>query len=175
MGTDNGGINKAAYEKNWANHAARLNLDDEGKSLWNSSKYTVRPHVYFDKIMIAWMMVKGSPQVKEVFHVTGADLSLQDGVWVKMQPQIAKGLAHLVTHVPRQLPGLKVFAWVPYFIELRYASIDWDNPNAPKALRLPVCFKMQEMPAHPHMESLDYLTELHVFRDMFPQYANTRF
>lgn len=176
MGNEsNPGIDKAGYEKVWANHAARLHLSEADKTLWHASRYTMRPFVYFDKILIAWTVLKGVPQIKDILHVTSLDASFQDGIWLRVQSKVHKGPEHMVTHVPRRLPGLEIFAWLPYFNELRYASAQWEDPSLPKNLRLAVCFKMRSKPDFPLVEGEDYLSELHTFREQFPQYAHTRF
>jgi hypothetical protein len=177
MGNEVGGIDKAdraGYEKAWANQSARRTLNDEDKNLWAVARYTVRPYVYFDKILIAWSIVKGSPQVKDVLTVTALDASFQDGVWIKVRSKVSQRES-LLTHAPRKLEGLSIFAWVPFFNELRFASSDWSDPAATKNLRLSACFKMQQRPDDVLQEGVDYLSELHVFREKFPQYANTRF
>lgn len=168
------GFDRAAYEKEWANAEARLKLSSDDKAFWDTCKYTVRPFVYFDKILIVWSALKGQPQIKDILAVTSVDGSFQDGLWVRMRSKVTQQ-EFVVNHTPRKLPGLDIFAWVPFFNELRYVSASWDDPMAPRNLRLSVCFKMRHKPDDMLVENEVYLSELHVFRDRFPQYANTRF
>lgn len=168
-------IDKAGYEKSWANHAIRLKQADEEKALWSRSRYTVRPYVYFDKILIAWSVVKGEPQTDDVLTVTGMDASFTDGLWINFQSKLSGHADFVITHVPRLLPGLDIFAWVPFFNELRFASEDWDDPLAPKNLRLSACFKMRSRPDESLIEGHHYLSELHVFREKFPKFRSVRF
>lgn len=177
MGSKSGNetpIDRQQFEKTWANHAARLSLGDEDKALWATTRYTIRPYAYFDKILVAWTFEKGQPKVKDILTVLDATISFQDGIWIRIKSKVSQR-EQLLTHTPRKVTGLSVFGWVPYFNELRFASSDWDNPEAPKNLRLSVCFKMQERPDSPLLENIDYITELHVFRRQFPQYHGTRF
>jgi hypothetical protein len=174
-----GGIDRPTLEKQWANHEARLKLNKDDKALWDSSRYTVRPYVYYNKVLIAWTVVKGQPQIKEIFKVIGLDVSFQDGVWLRMHAEIA-GCDVMLSHAPRRLlPNLEVLAWMPYFNEVRFASADWDDLNAKKNLRLHACFKMRSRGDEPVTglirEQHDFLSELHVFRELWPQYAVTRF
>lgn len=172
---DSGEINKPALERQWATQAARKGLNRDDRALWESSRYTVRPYVYFDKVLIAWTVVKGQPQIKEIFKVIGLDVSFQDGLQVRLYAEVAK-TETLITHTPhRLLPNLDVFGWVPYFNEVRYASGNWDDPLSKKNLRLCVCLKMLDRGADRVPEGQHVLSELHVFREQWPQYADTRF
>jgi len=176
MGSEYPPFDKAKLEKTWANYAARHNLRDAERALWNSFQYTLRPYVYYDKILIAWTVVKGEPQVKDVFTVVSIETSFQDGIWLHMRSKVNSHAAdHLMTHTPRMLPGLNIFGWVPFFNELRFTSARWEDPTLPKNLRLAVCFKMRNAPGKLLTENEEYISELHVFRDRFPQYASTRF
>lgn len=171
------GLDKATLEKEWANTEARLKLGKADKAKWGELSYTVRPYVYFDKILIVWTVVKGQPQVKDIFTVTSIDASFQGGLWVKAKSKVT-GFESVINHEPRRLAtGLDVFAWLPFFNEVRYANpVDWNNPTAPRNLRLSACFKMTQSPDTRLLrEGVHYLSELHVFRDRFPQYADTRF
>lgn len=177
MGTEHAGssIDKASYEKKWANHLARLNLNSSDKVIWNQSSWTIRPFVYYDKILVAWTIVRGEPQVKDILAVTSLDASFQDGVWITLQSKILGGPSQLVTHSPRRLNGLDLFVWVPFFNEMRFHGPEWDNPMSPRNLRLTMCIKMQSDPNHIYQDNRDFISELHVFRERFPQYADTRF
>jgi hypothetical protein len=170
------GIDRDHYEKQWANHEARLKLSPEDKMLWDAARHTFRPYVYFDKVLVVWSVIKGEPQIKEVFKIEGLETSFQDGIWLRLQAQIAKRTVTL-SHTPRRmLPDLDIIAWVPYFNELRYASGDWEDLDSRKNLRLHACFKMRaQYPGTTLNEGQDYLSELHVFRAQFPQYAAVRF
>lgn len=172
----NSGLDKGTLEKEWANAEARLKLGKDDRAAWNKLTYTVRPYVYFDKILIVWTFEKDQPQVKDIFTVTSLDASFQDGLWVRAKSKVT-GYEALLTHTPRRLaPGLDVFAWLPFFNELRFQSADWNNPAAPRNLRLAVCFKMQEHPQATRLhEGVRYLSELHTFREQFPQFRDTRF
>jgi hypothetical protein len=173
-----GGIDRPTLEKRWANYEARLKLGREDKQLWDASNCTIRPYVYFNKVLIAWTVIRGQPQIKEIFRVIGIDASFQDGVWLRLEAEIA-GREVTISHSPRRLlPNLDVISWVPYFNEVRFASADWEDLDAKKNLRLCACFKTRErgdgenkliLPDH------DYLSELHVFREQWPQYADVRF
>ncbi len=180
MGNETGGsdrtssIDRNALEKEWANREARLTLSDEDKKLWSSSRYTVRPYVYYDKILIAWHLQNGQPQVKDVLVVTGLDVSFSEGIWVRIKSKITSREV-LVRHTPRRLPGLNVFCWVPFFNELRFTSGDWEDVQAKRNLRLSLCFRMPDRPDDNLAEGVDYLSELHVFREKFSQYRDTRF
>jgi len=173
MGIESSGIDRAGLEKEWANKEARLKLSTADRSLWDSCRYTVRPYVYFDKIFVVWTYLKGQPQVKDILAVTSMDSSFQDGVWVRMVSKVTRH-EHLMTHSPRKIGNHELFAWVPYFNEVRFVSADWENLEAPRNLRLCACFKMKGRPEEP-VEGVDYLTALHVFRSQWPQYKDTRF
>lgn len=170
-------IDRRALEKQWANHEAQK-LGHVDRALWQAARYTIRPYVYFNKVLIAWTVVKGEPQIKEVFKVTGVDMSFQGGVALRMYANVAKREITL-THSPRRiLPNLDILAWVPFFNEIRFASADWGDLSSKKNLRLHVCLKMRENGDDMRVELVegqDYLSELHVFREMFPQYRHTRF
>lgn len=176
MGNNNTGLDKVQLEREWANAEARLKLSKEDRNKWAEMGYTIRPFVYFDKILVAWTVVKGEPQVKDIFTVTSLDASFQGGVWVKAKGKVS-GHEALFTHTPQRLaPGLDIFAWVPYFNEMRFASQDWNNLSLPRHMRLSMCFKMEGNPLDIRLrEGAHYLSELHVFRSEFPQYANTKF
>lgn len=170
-----GGIDKNSLEKQWAGREARLKLSPDDRALWNSSQCTIRPFVYFDKIMIAWSVEKGQPQVKEVFKVNALDVSFQDGIWLRMHAEIANRDI-VINHTPRRLlPDLKVFGWVPFFNELRFVSADWADVDARKNLRLTACFKTVQSDGAPLREGAHYISALHAFREQWPQYADTRF
>ena len=77
------GQDKATLEKDWAAAEARLRLSRDDKAAWNTLGYTVRPYVYFDKILVVWTIIKGEPQVKDIIAVTDIDGSFQGGLWVK--------------------------------------------------------------------------------------------
>lgn len=174
MGSRQSGvIDKSAYEKQWASHEARQKLSKEDRHLFETARHTFRPYVYFDKVLVAWTMVQGEPRIKEVFKVVGIDVSFQEGIWLTMYAEVAKRELR-ISHSPRPLLDLGVFAWVPFFNELRYASPDWEDPDARKNLRLHACFKTPSSPDHT-VEGHTYLTELHTFRETWPQYAKTRF
>jgi hypothetical protein len=167
---------KAALEKQWANNEARLKLSGADKTSWRSLSHTIRPFVYYDKTLIIWSLVKGQPNVKDILAVTNVDGSFNEGLWVHIKSKVT-GLTTIIDSTPRRLmPGLEVFAWMPFFNEVRYTGADWNDPAASRNLRLAVCFKMAADPHAPRLhEGLHYLSELHVFRETFPQYADTRF
>jgi hypothetical protein len=181
MGSSNssGQLDRPTLEKQWANQEALMKLSKEDRALWSTSRYTFRPFVYFDKIMVVWTVIKGQPQIKEVLKVVGIEASFQDGIWLRMQAEVAKREI-MINHSPRRiLPGLDVIAWVPYFNELRFVGPDWDDPSTKRNLRLHACFKMRTRgdvdPGSVIAEGHDFISELHVFREQFPQYASTRF
>lgn len=179
MGSNNntGEIDRPALEKQWAANEARLKLGREDKALWDAAHYTVRPYVYYNKVLLVWSIINGRPQVKEVLKVVSIDASFQDGIWLRLRAEIAKKEIQ-INHTPRRLlPGLDVIGWVPFFNEMRFVGgPDWNDVNARRNLRLHACFKMRSRgDEHRPVEGHDYLTELHVFRDQFPQYADTRF
>ncbi len=169
-----GGIDRSAYEKDWANAEARLKLGGDDRQQWGASKYTVRPFVYFDKILIVWTLLKGQPQIKDIVAVVGIDISFQDGLWVRLKSKVTNNEC-VVNHTPRRILGLDIFAWMPFFNEMRYAGADWHDPEASRNLRLSCCFKMRHKPDETLIEGSQYLSELHVFRSRWPQYADTRF
>lgn len=174
MGNETSGINKDALEKQWAQQAARQGLSPEDRNIWNELRYTFRPWVYHDKILIAWAYASGEPVIKDIFNVVNLDVSFQDGIWLKLVSKVHKSREVSVTHTPRPLPGLKVFAWVPFFVDARFVSADWDKPEAPRSLRVAACFKMAGRPDI-LSPGQDHLSELHVFRETFPQYRSTYF
>lgn len=167
-------IDKDGYEKAWATALARQNLSPEDRTLWNEARFTIRPYVYHDKIFIVWSYKGGQPVIKDVFTVTNVEVSFQDGFWLKMLSKVHKGREVMVSHSPRRLPGLNVFAWVPYFMETRFASADWEDPTLTRTLRIQACFKMAGKPDK-FFEEQEHLTELHVFRETFPSYRSTKF
>lgn len=175
MGSEASGLDKPRYEKEWASQEARLKLDATGRHLWDSSRHTVRPYLYYNKIFIAWGIdANGEVVVRDVFTVISMDATFRDGFWIKLRDRNRR--EHLITHTPRLLGDTDIFAWVPYFNECRWHSNDWSDPAAPKSLRLAVCFKMQSDPqCLPLLREQDYLSELHHFRQQFPQFAKTRF
>lgn len=178
MGKHISGIDRPDLEKQWANYEARTKLSAEDKALWDSSAHTIRPYVYYDKVLIAWTVIQGQPQIKEVFKATGLDVSFQDGIWMHLDATIAARRV-TVNHTPRRmLPDLDIIAWVPYFNEARFGSSDWNDLAAKKNLRLCGCFKMRSSGDDlrvPLVEGQHYLSELHVFRDLWPQYRSTYF
>lgn len=178
MGTAvRGGIDRPLLEKRWANYEARQTLSAEDRGLWDACQYTVRPYVYFNKVLIAWSVVQGQPQIKEIYRVVGLDVSFQDGIWLRMHAEVARRDV-TINHVPRKLPGADVIAWVPYFNEVRFCSPDWDDPDANRNLRLHACFKMRDRADTQGafiQEGRDHLSELHVFRALWPTYKDVRF
>jgi hypothetical protein len=175
MGIENTGIDRSALEKRWANEQARLTMQtEEDKALWAACRYTVRPFVYYNKILLAWRPVKGQPVIQEVLTVTDINVNFQTGTWVHMKGRVS-GQEVVITQVPRRiLPNLDIVAWMPYFNEMRYSSQDWENPLSTRNLRLSACFKTRDKPDL-IVEGQDYLTELHMFRERFPQYSKTSF
>lgn len=169
------GQDKATLEKEWANAEARK-LGKDDKAAWQRLGHTVRPFVYFDKILVVWTLKKGEPQVLDIFTVNGVDVDFTSGVTINASGKVS-GHDITITQYPQRLaPGINVFTWLPYFNEIRYSSQNWDNPSLPRALRLSACFKMTEDPRRERLrEGIHYLSELHVFREQFPQYADTRF
>lgn len=176
MGSVLGQTDKATLERDWANAEARLKLNKLDKASWSAMGHTIRPHVYYDKILVVWQYAKGQPQVKDIFTTVAVDGSFQDGLWVMLRSKIT-GHESVVTHTPQRLtPDLEIFAWVPFFNEVRFVSQDWNNVNLPRNLRMGLCLKMREDPRKVRLrEGVDYLSELHVFRETFPQYSDTRF
>lgn len=173
--TSAGPIDRPALEKTWANQEARLKLSKEDKALWDSARYTVRPFVYYDKVLVVWTILKGQPQIKEVLKVVGIDANFQDGIWLRVHAEVAKREI-LINHTPRRILDFDVFAWIPFFNEVRFVSPDWENPQARRNMRLHTCFKMRGRGDEPRpIEGQDFLSELHVFREQFPQYSDTRF
>ena len=170
-----GGIDKATYEKEWANTEARARLNDTDKAKWAEMGHTIRPFAWWNKIFIVWTYVKGQPQIKEIFNTVSMDASFTDGVWVKLKSTITDRETIITQYPTRLAPGLDLFAWVPYFNELRFASAEWSNPSLPRSLRMSVCFKSKFDPDKTSREGIDFISELHVFRERFPQYRETRF
>ena len=167
------GLDKPRYEKEWSAQEARLKLSPEDRAAWDSASFTIRPYVYFNKIFIVWEFFGGQAHIKNSFTVISMDASFRDGIWVRVRDQ--DGNESVINHTPRLLGRLNVFAWIPYFNEIRYHSNEWNDPTAPKALRLAVCFKTQHNPSEPLREGSTYISELHHFRSQFPGFAKVRF
>lgn len=178
MGNSNpsNGQEKAVLEKEWANAEARLKLGQDDKSVWSALRHTIRTFAYYDKIFVVWALIKGEPVIRDVFTVQSVDATFQGGLWIKASGKIS-GHEAVITQTPQRLaPGLDIFAWVPYFNELRYASGDWSNYNLPRHLRSSVCLKMRHDPEDRFLgEGVVCITEMHLFRQRFPQYSQTRF
>jgi hypothetical protein len=172
MGTS---LDKAALEKEWAAAEARLKLNPVDKATWMSLGWTIRPYVYYDKILVAWSLVKGQPQVKDIFQAIAVDASFQGGLWVRLKSKVTD-TEIVLTNTPQRLsPTLDIFGWMPFFTEVRYISADWNNLTLPRNMRLNACFKMVDDPMRNPREGKHYLSELHTFRERFPQYSDTRF
>lgn len=169
-----GKIDKGSLEREWANHEARLILSPDDRAAWDDMRYVVRPFVYYDKIFIVWHLVKGEPQVKDIFTATTVDASFRDGLWVRLRSSVTSQEC-IVSHRPRRLLDSGVFVWVPFFTEVRFVSADWSDPAAPRNMRLSICAKMRHNHELLLEERCDYLTELHSFRARFPQYRDTKF
>lgn len=167
-------LDKSALEREWVANEARLTLSPEDRIAWDTLRYTMRPFAYYDKIFIVWTLVKGEPQVKDILTVNAIDASFRDGLWVRLESDVTKQ-EYIVGNRPRRLGNLGVFAWLPFFNEVRFVSADWNNLTAPRNLRLSICFKMRHKFEEMLEERTDYLTELHAFRSRWPQYRDTRF
>lgn len=167
-------LNKGALEREWASYEARLHLPSQDRADWDTLRFTTRPFAYYDKIFVAWHVHKGEPHVKDILTVVGLDASFREGLWVRLQSEVRKQ-EFIVSHRPRRLFDLNVFAWIPFFNELRYVSADWNDPAASRNLRLSMCFKMRHKYEEMLEEGVDYLSELHNFRSRWPQYRDTRF
>jgi hypothetical protein len=172
-------IDRPALEKQWANQEARAKLSREDRILWDDSRYTVRPFVYYNKVLVVWSVIKGQPQIKEILKVVGIEASFQDGIWLRLYAEVAKREV-MINHTPRKLlPSIDVIGWTPFFNELRYVARDWNDNNPRRNLRLHACFKTRGRgditPDSVLSEGQDFLSELHVFREQFPQYIDTRF
>lgn len=166
---------KATFEKEWAAAEARLKLGAEDKAKWMALGYTIRPYVYYDKILVAWTLVKGQPQIKDIFQAIAVDATFQGGLWVRLKSKVTDTEV-ILTHTPQRLTkDLDIFGWLPYFNEVRFASADWNNHTLPRSMRLNACFKMGANPAPRPKENSHFLSELHAFREQFPQYRDTRF
>lgn len=170
------GLDKPTLEKDWANEIARLKLSRDDRAVWMRLGHTIRPYVYFDKILLVWTYDRGVAQILDVFTVTTVDASFQGGLWIRALSKTTNNET-IITHEPRRLaPGLDVFAWVPFFNEVRYVSADWNNPAAPRNLRVSCCLKMIEDPLQGKLrDNQHYLSELHTFRAQHPQFRSTRF
>lgn len=169
-----GGLDKPALEKEWVGAEVRLKLNDADKATWAGLGWTIRPFVYYDKLLVAWTLVKGLPQIKDIFQAIAIDATFQSGLWLRLKSKITDTEV-IVTHTPQRLGGLDIFAWMPYFNEVRFASADWNNLTLTRNMRVTACFKMAEDPSRRPREGKHYLSELHTFRAQFPQYKDTRF
>lgn len=175
MGNAMTGQDKAMLEKEWIAAEARLKLSPADKAKWAGLGCTIRPYVYYDKLLVAWHLVKGQPQVKDIFQAVSVDANFQGGLWVCLRSKVTNEEITL-THTPQRLSAdLDIYGWMPFFNEVRYASADWNNLKLPRNMRLTACFKMVDNPDVRAREGQDYLSELHIFRERFPQYSDTRF
>lgn len=168
-------LDKSALERAMAGAEARQKLNTKDKQAWDAFRTTVRPFVYFNKILVAWTLSKGQPQILDIFTVTSANISFQDGLWIVLESKV-KDEEVIIDHTPRRLSAdLQIFGWMPFFNEMRYHGPDWHDPNSPKNMRLTACFKMVAAPSSAVSEGVHYLSELHVFREQWPQYQATKF
>lgn len=173
--TGSAAIDKGALERGMASAEVRSKLSAQDRSTWEGLRWTVRPYVYYDKILIAWGLTSGQPEILDVFTVEGIECSFQQGLWARLRSR-QTGKEVIVTHTPRRLaPELRIFAWLPFFNEVRFHGPDWNNPSSPKNLRVSMCFKMPMSPKEPLREGVQHLSEMHVFRDQWPQYSHTKF
>jgi hypothetical protein len=173
--TGSAAIDKGALERDMASSEVRAKLSARDRSVWEALRWTVRPYVYYDKILIAWAYTKGRPEILDVFTVESIECSFQQGMWARLRSE-QLGEQVIVTHTPRRLsPELRIFAWLPFFNEVRFHGPDWHNPNSPKNLRVSMCFKMPMSPKEPLREGVHYISEMHTFREQWPEYSTTRF
>jgi hypothetical protein len=167
------GLEKTQLEKSWAEHEATNKLTPTEFALWKRMGHLFKPVAYHHKIFIAWTMQGDTPQVKEVFTVQSVDCSFQAGMWITVYAKVAN--THFtLDYTPRLLPGVDIFGWLPHFNEARYVSRDWSDMSQPMALRMNLCLRMMVTPER-LQENRDYIQEVHVFREMFPQYSETKF
>jgi hypothetical protein len=168
------GLDRAAWEKRWANEEVQLRGSDTDKRLWAACRYVTRPFAYFDKLFVVWRCEQGKPVIREVLTVTNVTVNLQLGVWVHLYGKVSKK-DFILTHTPRKFsPDFSVMGWVPFFSEFRYTGEDWENPASVRNLRLNVCFRMLDRPDR-LVEGQDYISELHDFRRDFSEYRDTKF
>jgi len=164
---------RTRYEQIWAGQMARENLNPQDLLLWEQCRQVIRPHAYYNKIYVVWSLQGGAPVVRDVLAVVEASLALQTGIHIHLASRETRD-NYVITASPSRIGNFEIFAWVPYFNEVRFAGRDYSKPGG-RNVRTTLCFKTFAPVGAPPVEGQDYISELHVFRKDWPAHADTRF
>jgi hypothetical protein len=155
-------IDKHVHELLWANaEAAKGSYAD----LWYQFKSTNRVHGSVGSRFVLWQATPDGPAILQTFAIEDIGAEPASGVWFDMRG--AWG-AFQITHTPTLLPGSSVFAWVPFFTDLRWVPSDFLDLNGPRRLTAPICIKTATNPLTDLAEGDHYLTARSDLLKRFP-------
>lgn len=166
-------IDKPQLERLWTQKAAKDTLSPQDYMLWQELGSTHRLYVGIGRTLLVWQADNGVPSPVCGVHIESANASFGQGF--KLSLRRHDNWVAQISHTPTKLPGLPLFAWVPCFSEVRWAPIDYDQPEGQRYLTVPLCIKMQSNPAKGLVEGDIYVSSVMQFRQDWPQLKNLQF
>lgn len=161
-------IDKKYYEILWANSAV---LEDEHE-VWKGFHSTNRIYLRDYKKLVLWRCQDQKPSIIDTMEITDIHASFREGFSVTLNSALhPDSLSALkVTHTPKLLPFARVFIWIPYFFDLRFAPRVFDASQERKSLTFPLCIKTFSNPKIQLSEGCDYATEANSFAHDWPTF-----
>ena len=161
-------------ERSLALEASQRNQTPSEHTAWLDSGFTFRVMCHYNKIFCVWEHTKDDPKILGKFRICNADMDTYEGIGICIETDVKgskEGLAW-VSHKPARLFDLPVFAHTPFISEILYTPAH-STPNNQTGISLPCVFKTQSNPKNPVVGDI-YVTQIGVFRTMFPKFADIK-
>lgn len=160
-------------ERELALEASQRNQTPSEHAAWLGAGFTFRVACHYNKIFCVWQHTGGEPKILGKFRICNADMDTYEGLGLCIETDIRGSKEDLmwVTHKPARLFGLQVFAHIPFICEVLYTPPQSDARKT--GVTIPCVFKTRSNPKNPVVGDT-YVTQIGVFRTLFPEFANIK-
>lgn len=118
---------------------------------------------------VVWTSINDQPVIKDIYKVSGVDLTLTKGLSVFLTSLVAHSDETLVIGCcPKQLK-VKVFLWVPAFADIRFTPTDYSQGGkSRRMLSVPFFAKVASNPNKYLIEGGSYFSTMQEFKQLWP-------
>lgn len=151
-----------AQAREWVDRSMRHS------ALWAEFQYSTIMYGKKDTVFVVWEYHAGLPRLVAALVVEKPYISFVDGVALEVHDLVSDRRIVLDQKPAQIVPG--VFAWIPAFLELRYAPRKYNDNNAARHLTVPFCVKTATHPTKSLTEGHRYISTQKEFEARWPNF-----
>lgn len=146
----------------WIDHTMR------GSALWGQFEYSTVMYASKDKVFVVWDYFQGLPRLIAALVVEKVYSDFDEGLRLVMHDLVSDQRLDIDQKPSQVVPG--VYAWVPAFIEARFAPYKYDDPRSTRRLTVPFCVKTATHPTKALTSGHRYISTQADFESRWPNF-----